>query len=593
MKPHFYVLFFLLFILAACKIEGGVPTPTVASFRPPTSVATPVPTEPPVTKEFRFGLLDQPENLLPYLQGSTEQSSAAPLTELLFPAPLLALNYGYTTTGVLTSVPSLENGGVELRKINVYLDQTGNITTSQTEVITQRQQIVVTYHWNPKLRWSDGVTVTAKDSVFAYKLAQKVNLGEDAQRNLALLEKYEAVDDFTTRAYLKPDFTDAAYFLTYWTPLPSHLLTGTKTLTATWASSKFAKKPVGYGPYMLDKREGDTIRLKRNPYYAEKELPVKNLAFVFLPNVDALRVSVLNGGLDLAVAQRIEPEQLAFLNRDHDLRLLNVSYVPNPVWEHLDFNLDEPLFQNILVRRAIAYGTNRQAMAEKLFAGRIPVLHSWILPGQWAATAPDLLLRYPYDRIQANVMLDEAGLKDKDGDGIREFRSKPISITLLTTSENPLRAAIAEQFRKDMGAMGIGINVKAISTEVLYRPDGPLFRRTFQVAQFAWVATPNPGGVALWGCKAVPSVKNNWRGSNFAGWCFLEADKAIRLANTSLDRAERQASYLRQQLLFTQELPVLPLFQRLSVTLSKPDLRGLEPDPLAPITWNLAKWSRN
>ena len=90
----------------------------------------------------------------------------------------------------------------------------------------------------------------------------------------------------------------------------------------------------------------------------------------------------------------------------------------------------------------------------------------------------------------------------------------------------------------------------------------------------------------------MPSEANGWTGNNFPGWCFFEADRAIRTATTSLDRAEREAAYLRQQQLFTQELPVLPLFQRVDAVLVAQTLTGVQADPTAPVTWNLATWAR-
>jgi peptide/nickel transport system substrate-binding protein len=143
-----------------------------------------------------------------------------------------------------------------------------------------------------------------------------------------------------------------------------------------------------------------------------------------------------------------------------------------------------------------------------------------------------------------------------------------------------------------MAALGIRVTVRALPVQELYSRDGPLFRREFEVAQFAWIASADPGGLALWSCTAVPTENNGWTGNNFAGWCFREADQAIRTANTSLDQVERREAYVRQQELFTQEIPVVPLFQRLVVTISNPNMAGLEPDPIAPITWNIGEWKR-
>lgn len=57
-------------------------------------------------------------------------------------------------------------------KTDAYLDDAGGITTTVTQVITQVDQLIVTFHWNPALRWSDGQPVTADDLVFAYEAAK-------------------------------------------------------------------------------------------------------------------------------------------------------------------------------------------------------------------------------------------------------------------------------------------------------------------------------------------------------------------------------------------------------------------------------------
>lgn len=243
------------------------------------------------------------------------------------------------------------------------------------------------------------------------------------------------------------------------------------------------------------------------------------------------------------------------------------------------------------MRRAIAYGTNRQRMAEALYGARTPVLESWILPGQAEAAPADQLTRYPYDPDQARKLLEEAGYTELGADGIRASQGLTLTFQLFT-SEGPLRARVAELFREDMQAIGIGIDLVTLSTTDLFAATGPLFQRQFELALYAWIATPDPGGLQLWSCLAVPSDGNNWTGDNFAGWCFRDADRAIREAVTTLDLAERQAAYLKQQQLWTQEIPSLPLLQRVSATLSAPSIRGIQPDALAPMTWNITAWRR-
>lgn len=591
----FCALICLSLVCSACAVEGGVPNAT-------TVPSTPAPGLAPTSAEiaaanaarddtWAIGLLDQPRYLTPYQSSQGSQRMAAPITELLFPSPILAYNYTYTNTGVLDRLPTLDNGDASLRKADVYLDEAGGITTTVTQVITQVDQLVVTFHWNPKLRWSDGQPVTADDSVFAYQVAKTAPPSPDVSDRLAQIATYERVDDHTTRATLQPDFTTPTYFLSYWTPLPRHVLKDLKPDEIF--GGDFARKPIGYGPYAIESRSDREIAMVRNQQYFGLAPSATHLTITFQPSFDVMRAGLLNGNLDLVASDRSQADILPTLDQDQREHKLQVSYTSNPNWEHIDFNLDVPEFQEIRLRRAIAIGANRQAMTDALSGGHSPVLDSWVLPGQLEAAPADQITRYEYNPDAARALLDEAGYTSQDANGIRASADGiTLTFTLLTTEGTPIRQQIAQMFQQDMKALGIDIQIQALPGEQLFAPDGPLFQRQFDLALFGWIANPDPGGLLLWSCTAVPSQENNWSGDNFAGWCFRDASRAIRQAVTTLDLGERKAAYLRQQQLWTQEMPSLPLFQRLSLTLAVPGVRGVRPDPLAPVTWNVAEWRR-
>ncbi len=635
-------LLLIIFGLTACEIQGGAdrPTPDTVALQTPEPTATPVPaTEPaatvgetPTTADttptpgeavggsvFQIGLLGQPADLLPYHTDALDERLTAPVSELLFPSPLLAQNYTYTTTGVLERIPSFANGDAELRPVQVYLDNTGVITSTETEVLTDAQQLVITYRWNPDLRWSDGEPLTAADSLFAYELAQQLPLGEEAEKRLRLTERYEQVDDYTTRAYLNPDLADVdegigsetadldlmntEYLLSFWTPLPRHILQFDPVNTYT--GEEFAAQPVSYGPYMVARNTAGNIRLERNPYYNNSApLPSADVvAFAFFPNNSTLQESVASGSIDVAVTDRITRADIETFDEASAADQLDVAYVPNPIWEHLAFNLTFDLLDNSQTRQAIAYGTNREALVEALYGEQGAVLHSWIVPDHWAAAPPDQLTTYSYDPDQARALLDEVNLVDLDGNGVREQgfdhdsddvieSSVPITLTLLTTEDTPLRSEISQRLQEDMAEIGLAVAVQEIPAQDLFNYDGPLFRRDFELTQFAWIASPDPRGFELWSCTAIPREFNNWSGSNLPGWCEREANQSIITATTALQRDVRREAYQRHQQVFTQQLPVIPLFQHLTAVLSNPSITGLQPDPTAPITWNIARWRR-
>lgn len=584
----------LMLSLAACTIEGGVPeastTIPAAVLPQPTSVAVATAVA-ERNDTWEIGLLDRPANLYPYQPTAAARRLAAPLVELLYPSPILSYGFGYTTTGVLERIPTIENGGAQIRTADVYLDAAGSITTTVTQVITQVEQLVVDFEWNPRLTWSDGTPVTADDSVFAYDLARAAPPSDDAADRLSQTLSYEKVDDHTTRAVLRPDYTGATYFMTYWTPLPRHLL---KDVPADQVrQSDFARSPIGYGPYAIAGHDDNELRMARNPHYFGPEPEAALLNVAFLPGADLARANLLNGNLDVVIAERVGADQFALLDEDQRSGAAQVSYVPTPVWEHIDFNLDVALLQDIRVRRAIALATNRQALVDAIYGGRAPVLDSWVLPGQSGAAAPEQVTRYPYNPDEARRLLDEAGYTVKDDSGLRSG-SDGITITLqlMTTANNAVRQEVARRFADDMRAIGIGVDVFTLPSEEMFAPGGPLYLRQFELALFGWGAAPDPGGLSLWSCAGVPSESNGFTGENFAGWCFRDADRAIRTAVTTPDQVLRRDAYVQQQQLWTQELPVLPLFQRLGVVMAAPRLKGLKPDTFAPITWNIARWKR-
>ncbi len=584
----------LLSLLTACQIEGGVRdrTPVAANTIKTTQE---VPTNQAVAQAlaqrndiWAIGVTELPNDLFPYANDSALHRINSIATEMLYPAPILTYNYGYTTTGILTRVPTIENGDVQINKVSVFLDAAGNITTTTTAVITQVQQLAITYHWNDKLTWSDGTPLTAADSVFAYDLARKnAPLGEEARLLLDRTANYEKVDDYTTKATLQPDLIGSGFFLSYWTPLPQHLL---KDVAPTdIRTSEFAQKPIGYGPYIVESRSSNEIRFTRNPHYYGTIPATSQVVLTTMSGVDMIRANLQNGNLDVAVTDRVAVDQYAFI--DQDARAgLPVTYFRSPVWEHIDYNLDVQILQDIKVRRALAYGFNRQALADTLFNGRSPVLDSWLLPEQRGDVPADQLTLYPFNPEKANALLDAAGYPMRDS-GVRVSKQGvTLTLELVTTTGSPLRQEIADHFKSDMKAIGVDINVRTLPPEEIFAPNGPLFLRQFELALFAWIATPDPAGLQLWSCSAVPSDINGWIGNNFAGWCTRDADFAVKKAATSLDVAVQHEQYLAQQKLFTSELPSLPLFQRLGVVITIKNMSGVKPDPLAPITWNIASW---
>ena len=583
---HLLTLGMLLALaLSGCGLEGGAVLPS----QQPTGLpaATQAPTLPAGAQDWTLGVTEEPLDLYPY---SYAARTTAPLLELLYPAPLQVISETYTTTGVLERVPTFANGDVAYVTTTVYLDASGAITQTQTEVVTSVQQLTVTYRWNKELRWADGTPLTAKDSVFAFNLLRGSNATAQLGIQSDLTSDYLVVDEHTSKAYLPPGRDDPNYLNTVWTPLPSHIFES--GVDAETVSNRLARQPLGYGLYRLDAWiEGTQLNFVRSDTALDPSVP-ERLNVRLYSNVAALREDVVGGRVDVGWTEQLPEAITATLHTDVRNNALSLWSVETPIWEHIDINLGVPALQDIRMRRALAYGFNRARLSDALYGAETAVWHSWIAPNSWAYGGA-AVTRYDYDPAQARALLDEINYKDVNSDGIRENPAgEPFALTLITTEQTAVRQSITAAFVADMAAIGIQINPQTVSTQELYGQQGPLFQRKFELALFGWLRTVEPNGAVLWSCAAIPNKINNYTGDNFTGWCVDTADAAIRTANSTLDAASRVAAYTEHQEIFTRELPIIPVLARQLTMLSRPSVTGIQPDTFAPPTWNLRHWKR-
>jgi peptide/nickel transport system substrate-binding protein len=256
-------------------------------------------------------------------------------------------------------------------------------------------------------------------------------------------------------------------------------------------------------------------------------------------------------------------------------------------------------------------------MTEEILYGETEPMQSWIPTDSWAFN-PDVK-QYPYDPEQAKALLASVGFEDKDGDGILEAYGysgthpdgeaweipdgTPFEISFNTTTGNAMREALSQIFQANMADIGVNVSLDLLPASVYFADDGPLFQRRFDICEYAWVSDPNPGGDTLWIgvdildaegnviiTEQIPDETDDWQGQNHDGWVHEEASYLIFNANNTLRQSERIPYYHAQQLIFMEEVPTMPLFQRVEVTGFAPDLKGWEMGPSNYVTWNLHEW---
>jgi ABC-type transport system substrate-binding protein len=224
--------------------------------------------------------------------------------------------------------------------------------------------------------------------------------------------------------------------------------------------------------------------------------------------------------------------------------------------EHYVFNFNNPLLTDPTIRRAIAFGTDRQRILNQAFLpaeiyGQL--VNSPLQPGNpYLAPAGELTL-YPYNPDESRTLLANAGWVDTNGDGIREKNGQELAFTFKTTL-NPMRTIAAQIFRENMEAIGIRITVIQDAPGNFFSYEGPLARGDFDIAEFAW-------GHSLTDPLALEMYHSD-SGYNLGWYNNPLYDHELNAIHNAQTEEERIAASHRAQAIFTADLPAFYLFTR-------------------------------
>ena len=178
------------------------------------------------------------------------------------------------------------------------------------------------------------------------------------------------------------------------------LVSGTFRPTGTYAFSH----PTGTGPFKFESwTVGQRVVLVRNERYWGKKPQIARIIVRPISNntarLQALQTGELNG-YDL-----VAPQDMPTIRNNSNLRLIdrppfNVAYVT--------INRAKPPMNNILVRKAVAHGLDRQGVVNSFYAGRAVVAHGF-LPPSIQGYEPNVT-KYPFNPERSKALLRQAGL---------------------------------------------------------------------------------------------------------------------------------------------------------------------------------------
>ncbi len=532
-RRHLVLLVVLLFslFLVSCNYSTVTPQPVQDTQQPPatpTLAVAPSPTPLP-PRLLTVCLGQEPTSL--FLYGDAFPAARA-VRSAIYDGPLDTLSYQMQPV-ILEQVPDLANGGVLIEPVqvepgSVLADPSGGLATLQegalylpvgcrdaacaqtyagAEPVTM-DQMVVRFTLRSGIFWSDGQPLTAADSVYSYELARAL-FPRYRPELLNYTVSYTALDEVTLEWRGLPGYQDALYRTFFFSPLPMHAWNSLPP-AELMASEQAARSPLGWGAFIIEEWvAGDHIALRKNPGYFRSAdgLPhFDRLVFRFVSSGPDALAALTAGECDLLDETALADVQPADLQPLQDAGSLQVISGGGSAWEQIAFGITpaDParpaIFKSREMRQAVAFCLDRAGLVSQLFPGQAAALESYV-PGDHPAFNP-AAPRYSLDLPAAASLLDAAGWLDVDQNpqtprlsmGVPGLADgTPLEIGYLTIA-GALRQQVGQWLQTSLAQCGISVRLEQQSWEDLFAPgpDGAVFGRKFDLAQFGWTIAQEP-----------------------------------------------------------------------------------------------------
>ncbi len=526
-----------------------------------------------------------PSILNPFLSGGTKDvESASMIIE-----PLARTNEkGELVPWLVDSIPTVDNGGVSK-----------DLTT-------------ITWKLTDGIVWSDGSPFTSADVKFTYDYCAHPEGG------CAQLTKFDGV-----KSVQAPDKLTVVVTFNGPTPNPYGPFVGGESpiiQAAQFKDCMGAKAPecteanfgpIGTGPFMVkDFRPNDVIQMEANPNYRDPNKPAF-ATVTFKGGGDAAGAGdgvLETGEFDYAWNLQLAPDVIANMEQGgkgtpiagfgplvERLMLNNTNPDPALGPDERSVVRPHPFLSDPAVYKAMSLAIDRPLLVEIGYGKAGKVTCNWV-PAPPAFNSNTFECS-EQDIAGAKKLLDDAGVVDTNGDGIREKNGVPLKI-LYQTSTNAVRQDFQALIKQWWSEIGIESELRNINASVFFGGD-PGSPDTFQkfyadVEMYAntFNGTDPQAYLGNGLCDKAPSPASQWQGENISRFCMPEYD-ALHKKLTETANFEERASIGRQlNDMAVANGAMIPLVHRGRVSAHAKTLGGVVLNVWDSELWNVADWYR-
>ena len=471
---------------------------------------------------------------------------------------------------LVKSIPTVANGGV-------------TVTADKMDV---RWELL------PGLKWSDGKPVTSADIKFSWETWMK-DPKVNSRTGYDQIASIDLPNETTALVHYKSIY--APYPLNFGGLMPKALLENEADISKT----DYVRRPLGTGPFKVTEfKAGDSITLEKNTNYrfGPDKPYLDRVIFKSVPSVEVamaqLKAGEVNAVWNLTAPQAVDLEKATGVV---------LQTVPGPSVERIEMNTAQnkentdpnsthPVLGDIEVRKALLLATPKQQIIDKLFFGKAKVGTSPVSQG-WAAYKEP---QASYDAKKASDTLDAAGWV-KGTDGIRSKNGVRASLSYTTTTGDSNRERVQQVLVDEWKAIGVEVKIQNQPSSVLLSGScsakDPRKLGTFDLVQYASSPGIDPHTTVFtrYHSKNIPTAAN-CVGQNYTRVKNADMDKAIEDAGSTLDVAQRKASYAKALKILNDQNVIIWLYDRADIDARQNALQGWEPNAWQRFTWNIENW---
>lgn len=427
--------------------------------------------------------------------------------------------------------------------------------------------------------WNDGTPLTAHDVVYTYEINAELETAQAPAMDW--IESIEATDDYTVVITADMENYNPYKIIEYFPRLyilPEHQISEMVERNdgdPVKIKEDYNDDIVSSGPYMKYFDDNSRVVVIRDDNYWGQdesmwgELPApKYLAHMIFSDNNAGAVALQQGEVD--VSQQFMPQIWKFWEEGLPIStyLDELPYYLGSSMPSILFNMNRPGLDQAVVRRAIAMSVDYEQVAEAAMSGYSdpiePTLMNLSDPEQSLFNRDELeeLFWVGKQVDEANALLDEAGIVDTDGDGIREFEGEPLVFTIQCPTGWTDWNATCEIVAAAGKSIGIDIST--------FFPEASVYTDNRMVGDFDLLMASYNGASAISPWIRIYSVLYSDHGENqdaenvfynFGRYSNERVDELIDAIPT-MEEDEQIEAYTELNRIYLEEVPTFPTMYR-------------------------------